>query len=93
MHTDLEIQVPTVENLALSNVLHLRPGVGQNVAMHASPTAINDNYKHSVLSLCVQIIIFMLLVLLMVVLLTLLIVYVFLFLHFFLSAHLYFFLR
>ena len=42
MHTDLEIQVHTVENLALSNVLHLilRPGVGQNVAMHASPIAI-----------------------------------------------------
>ena len=42
MHTDLEIQVPTVENLALSNVLHLRPGIGQNVAMHASPIATND---------------------------------------------------
>ena len=48
MHTDLEIQVPTVENLALSNVLHLRPGIGQNVAMHASPIAINDK----LLSLC-----------------------------------------
>ena len=34
IHTDLEIQVPTVENLALSNVLHLRPGLGENVAMH-----------------------------------------------------------
>ena len=44
IHTDLEIHVPTVENLALSNVLHLilRPGVGQNVAMHASPI---DIYK------------------------------------------------
>ena len=50
MHTDLEIQVPTVENLALSNVFHLilRPGVGQNVAMHASPIAINDKLQ----SLC-----------------------------------------
>ena len=40
MHADLEIQVPTVENLTQSSVLHLRPGVGQNVAMHASPIAI-----------------------------------------------------
>ena len=48
MHTDLEIQVPSVENLALSNVLHLRPGIGQNVAVHASPIAINDK----LLSLC-----------------------------------------
>ena len=46
MHTDIEIQVPTDENLALSYVLSLRPGVGQNVAMHALPTAIN--YNHSV---------------------------------------------
>ena len=30
------------------NVLHLRPGIGQNVAMHASPIAINDK----LLSLC-----------------------------------------
>ena len=37
---NLEIQVPTVENLALSNVLHLTPGVGQNVAIHASLIAI-----------------------------------------------------
>ena len=48
MHTDLKILVPTVENLAQSNVLHLRPGVGQNVAMHASPSAINDKLQ----SLC-----------------------------------------
>ena len=53
MHTDLEIQVPTVENLALSNVLHLRPGVGQNVAIHASPIAINDKLQSLCpLSLC-----------------------------------------
>ena len=55
MHTDLEIQVPTVENLAQSNVLHLRPGVGQNVAMHASPVAnaINDKLPSLCpLSLC-----------------------------------------
>ena len=88
MHTDLEIQVPTVENLALSNVLHLRPGIGQNVAMHASPFAINDkllSVYHSVLCLCVLIIVFMLslLVLLMVVLLTQIIFYIFLSLHFF----------
>ena len=48
MHTGLEIQVSTVENLAQSDVLHLRPGIGQNVAMHASPIAINDK----LLSLC-----------------------------------------
>ena len=51
--TDLEIQVPSVENLAQSNVLHLRPGVGQNVAMHASPIAINDKLQSLCpLSLC-----------------------------------------
>ena len=50
MHTDLEIQVPTVENLAQSNVLHLRPGIGRNVAMHALPIAIND--KLLSVSLC-----------------------------------------
>ena len=48
MHTGLEIQVSTVENLAQSDVLHLRPGIGQNVAMHALPIAINDK----LLSLC-----------------------------------------
>ena len=53
MHTDLEIQVPTVENLAQSNVLHLRPGIGQNVAMHISPIAINDKLQSLCpLSLC-----------------------------------------
>ena len=53
MHTDLEIQVPTVENLAQSNVLHLRPGIGQNVAMHVSPIAINDKLQSLCpLSLC-----------------------------------------
>ena len=53
MHIDLEIQVPTVENLAQSNVLHLRPGIGQNVDMHASPIAINDKLQ-SVSSLFVS---------------------------------------
>ena len=53
MHTDLEIQVPSVENLAQSNVLHLRPGIGQNVAMHISPIAINDKLQSLCpLSLC-----------------------------------------
>ena len=53
MHTDLEIQVPTVENLAQSNDLHLRPGIGQNVAMQASPIAINDKLPSlHPLSLC-----------------------------------------
>ena len=39
-----EIKVPTVENLMLTNItniLPLKPGVGQNKAMHASPTARN----------------------------------------------------
>ena len=53
MNTDLEIQVPTVENLALSNVLQLRPGIGQNVAMHASAIAISDKLQSLCpLSLC-----------------------------------------
>ena len=52
MHTDLEIQVPTVENLALLNVLHLTPGVGQNVAIHASPIAIYKLQSLNPLSLC-----------------------------------------
>ena len=34
-----EIKVPYVENPELWNVLSLKPGVGQNIAMHASPTA------------------------------------------------------
>ena len=54
LYTDLEIQVPSVENLAQSNVLHLRPGVGQNVAMHASPIAINDKSTVTVSSLFVS---------------------------------------
>ena len=50
MHTDLEVQVPTVESLALSSVPHLRPGIGHNVAMHASAITVNDK----LLSLCPQ---------------------------------------
>ena len=38
---DAEIQDPSVENPVLTNVLHLKSGVGQNIAMHASPTARN----------------------------------------------------
>ena len=45
IYADLEIQIPSVENLALSNVLHLRPGIGQNAAMHASSIAINDKLQ------------------------------------------------
>ena len=53
MRTDLEIQVPSVEHLAQSNVLHLRPGIGHSVAMHASPIAINDKLQSLCpLSLC-----------------------------------------
>ena len=36
---DAQIKVPSAENLELSCVLALKPGVGQNIAMHASPTA------------------------------------------------------
>ena len=38
---DADITVPSVENPELTNVLRLKPGVGQNIAMHASPTARN----------------------------------------------------
>ena len=34
-----EIKVPYVENPELWNFLPLKPGVGQSIAMHASPTA------------------------------------------------------
>ena len=36
---DTEIKVPSVENVEL--VLPLKLGIGQNIAMHASPTARN----------------------------------------------------
>ena len=36
---DADIQVRSVENPELTNVLSLKPGVGQIIAMHASPTA------------------------------------------------------
>ena len=36
---DAEIKVPSVENPELTNVLPVKPGVGQNIAMHAYPTA------------------------------------------------------
>ena len=36
---DADIQVRSVENPELTNVLPLKPGVGQIIAMHASPTA------------------------------------------------------
>ena len=36
-----EIKVPSVENPKLSKVLSSKPGAGQNIAMHASPTARN----------------------------------------------------
>ena len=38
---DAEIKVPSVENSELPKVLPLKPGVGQNIAMHASSTAMN----------------------------------------------------
>ena len=36
---DAEIKAPSVENPELTNVLPQKPGVGQNIATHASPTA------------------------------------------------------
>ena len=95
MYTDIEIQVPTVENLAQSNVLHLRPGIGQNVAMHASPIAINDKLLWLCpLSLCPNYCLYAVTVGVADggVADTVDILHLSLF-HFFLSAHLYFFLR
>ena len=37
--TEAEIKVPSVENPELANVLPLNPGICQNIATHASPTA------------------------------------------------------
>ena len=34
----MEIKVPSVENAKLTNALPLKPGVGQNIDTHASPT-------------------------------------------------------
>ena len=36
-----EIKAPSLENPELTNVLPLKPGVDQNKATHASPTARN----------------------------------------------------
>ena len=38
---DAEIKAPSVENPGLTNVLPRKPGVGQNIATHASTTARN----------------------------------------------------
>ena len=35
------MKVPSVENPELTNVLHLKPGAGQNIATHAFPTTRN----------------------------------------------------
>ena len=35
------LRTPSVENPELTNVLPLKPGVGQNIVMHASPAATN----------------------------------------------------
>lgn len=39
--TDTQIRVPTVENPELWKALPLKPWIGQNIAMYASPTAMN----------------------------------------------------
>ena len=38
---DAEFKVLSTENLKLANVLPLKPGVGQNIALHASSAARN----------------------------------------------------
>ena len=38
---DAEIKVLSVENPGLSKVFSVKPGIGQNIAMHASPAARN----------------------------------------------------
>ena len=35
---DADSKVPSVETPRLTNVLLLKPGIGQNIATHASPT-------------------------------------------------------
>ena len=41
VRADAEIKVSSVVNPALTNVVSLKPGIGQNIAAHASPTARN----------------------------------------------------
>ena len=36
---DAEVMVPSIKDPELPNVFPLKPGVDQNIAMHASPTA------------------------------------------------------
>ena len=38
---DAETMVPSVKKQEVTNVLPLKSGVGQNIALHASPTAWN----------------------------------------------------
>ena len=45
---DAEIKVPSVENPQLMNVLPLKPGVSQNIAMYALLTA--RNFFHVLIS-------------------------------------------
>ena len=45
---DAEMKVPSVENPELMNVLPLKPGVGQNIAMYALLTA--RNFFHVLIS-------------------------------------------
>ena len=42
------IKVHSVENPDLTDALLLKPGVGQNVAMHATPRAANPSLDFSV---------------------------------------------
>lgn len=38
-YCDAEIEILSIENPELTNVLPLEPGVGENIATHASPIA------------------------------------------------------
>ena len=41
MDVDAEITVPDPENRVLSKIQIVNPGLGQNIAVHASPTSGN----------------------------------------------------
>ena len=42
---DTEVKAPYAANPDLSNILFLKPGVSQNITLHASPTAKDSPFK------------------------------------------------
>ena len=40
------VEVPSAESPELSKILSLKPGVGQNIALHASPTAMTFYFSY-----------------------------------------------